>query len=344
MLHLPKPLLTANIYCDHCLDQVVHQVLAPFWREASGIIGEAEGYLWFIRYGRCGEHVKIRLHAPEHLGPRLQDWLEADTDEFFRNLAAAVPPSEERVVNLTLPPMDAEDAAQEGYPDRTLLWTHYEPSPIILGSERLLPDQRLASLFTRCFAAATELSLQSFQPDESGRFTSQLRQGIIIRLALTLLATFPWTLEEVQAYLAYHRDWLVRYMLSRGAQPSHVTLEGTVARFDEHFQKSPGALSRMQSIMQDWNPNAAEDDECALLRQRARELYSYIVRFRTDPGPQLDPYAPDQVYLPIFKCLHGVGNQIGLPMSQEAQVFHLLASAASRAIDARATDVAALAL
>jgi hypothetical protein len=57
----------------------------------------------------------------------------------------------------------------------------------------------------------------------------------------------------------------------------------------------------------------------------------YTARFRSDPGPALDPYAPDQTYLHLFKCLHALANQVGLGMTKEAQLYHLLAAAANQA-------------
>jgi hypothetical protein len=328
MLHLPKPLLSANVYCDRHLDEVVHRVLAPFWSEVREEVPGSAGYLWFIRYARCGEHVKLRLHAPEERRAFLVRRLEERTAELFAALPVD-PEPQERLVNLALPPIDREDAAEAAYPDRTILWTDYQPSPITLGSEVLVPDQQLLALFTRALAAGTEVVLAGLHPDESGEFSARLRQNLVIKLALSVLAGLPFPADKAHEYLAYHRDWLVRYMLFKGR--SEATAEELVARYDQRVRETPRAVATLRGVLESQLGMDGEldgDDEFGRLSQRVAGLFRYIVRFRDQPG-ELDPYAPDQVYLPIFKCLHGLSNQVGLGMAKEAQVYHLLATAAA---------------
>jgi hypothetical protein len=331
MLHLPKPLVSANLYCDRHLDDVVHRVVAPFWREASAVVPRSVGYLWFIRYSRCGEHVKLRLHAPAEQRGYLQERLESFTRAFFAGLPADLEPAE-RQVNLTLPPIDPEDAAEVAYPDRTLLWTDYKPSPITVGSEALLPDERLLALFTRCLAAGTEVVLQALAPDPQGEFTWRMRQGLVIKLVMTVLAGLPFGPEQIQDYLAYHRDWLIRYMLFRGSTAA--TEEELLAKYEARVRETPATVATLRGILESLAASPAtaaelDDDEHGRLSLRVRDLYGYIVRFRAATAPVLDPYAPDQVFLPLFKCLHGLSNQVGLGMAREAQVYHLLAGAAA---------------
>lgn len=328
MLHLPKPLLSANIYCDRHLDEVVALVLAPFWHRVAETLPSSLSYLWFIRYARRGEHIKLRLHAPEEQRMALQRQLEEVTHALFASLPAGET-QEERINNTTLPPIDDEDAGDEACPDRTILWTSYRPSAITVGSETLLPDERLLALFTRSLAAGTEVVLAGLTPSEQGEYTWRMRQNLVIKLVLSTLNGLPFSPAQVLEYLTYHRDWLIRYMLYRGR--SEGTADELIARFDARVREMPAAVDTIRGVLasQLTSEDRDGDDVYARLSLRMAALYEYIVRFRSDPGPALDPYAPDQVYLPIFKCLHGLSNQVGLGMPKEAQIYHLLVHAAA---------------
>lgn len=339
MLHMPKPLLTANIYCDRHLDDVVARLISPFWSEVKEVIPSSIGYLWLMRYSRCGEHLKVRLHA----GEEHRDWLVATLEERTRDFFAALPvPAEpqERIHNAVIPPLDPEDAADEPYPDRSLLWTDYRPSPITVGSEVMLPDQRLLALFTRTLAAGTDLVLDGFRPDAKGEYSWRMRQNLAIKIVVTLLAGLDFDLPKVHEYLSYHRDWLIRYMVFRGS--STATAEELLARYDARARETPAALTTLRQVLEgQTGPQDLDgDDAYSHFSRRVRDLYGYIARYRTDPGPALDPYAQDQVYLPIFKCLHGLGNQIGLGMAREGQLYHLLATAVEADAAPRLEEVA----
>jgi len=85
----PDPTLTASLYCAGRLDDLVHVVLGPVWSALRE--GEAGGssYLWFMRYGRGGEHLKIRFHGPPAASAGLASLLPRAAATYFSSLPAA---------------------------------------------------------------------------------------------------------------------------------------------------------------------------------------------------------------------------------------------------------------
>ncbi len=55
-----------------------------------------------------------------------------------------------------------------------------------------------------------------------------------------------------------------------------------------------------------------------------RLLADYLEGFRGDPAYQLDPFTDEPAFTGVFKGIHGVANQLGLPMAEEAFTHHLL--------------------
>ena len=144
----PDPALTANVYCERRQDHFLSTALATFWRQVRCLEGELDSYLWFVRYGRCGEHVKVRLHVPEERRESLAALLTTTVETYF---AEHEPPEPAQRKDWSyLPPIDEQDQAEEDYPDRTLLWTRYQRSHVSLGGKPFLDDDRYSALMTRC--------------------------------------------------------------------------------------------------------------------------------------------------------------------------------------------------
>ncbi|MFS8064935.1 MAG: lantibiotic dehydratase C-terminal domain-containing protein, partial [Byssovorax sp.] len=157
-LPLPDPLLTANVYCAGRLDHVLHRGVAPFWRRLREGHAEQQAYLWCVRYPRGGEHLKIRVHAPEARSSALRSSLEAAVSDALAELGAATtataPPRPDGAL-----PIDVEDEGTEAHADPSFLWTHYRRSAVSFGGGPLLDDDRYVALFTRCLGAGCEKAL-----------------------------------------------------------------------------------------------------------------------------------------------------------------------------------------
>lgn len=337
----PNPILTANIYCERRQDHFIGEALALFWREARTLEAERDSYLWFVRYGRCGEHVKVRVHAPEERRDALADLLARTVEAYF---AAHEPPAPEpRRDWSSLPPIDEQDGAEQDYPDRTLLWTRYRRSHVNLGGKPFLDDDLYAALMTRCMGAACEIVLSSLVLDAAGRIPHTLRQSILLDLLLSGLPMLCPDADERREYLSYHRDWLVRFSLAqRKADPSRAA--GVLKYFAEQVEATAAStLEPLRALVaEQWRcEEEPKGSGKQAWRSRLSDLRGYVEPLAAQPGYRLDPFATNPAFTPYFKVLHGLANQIGLNIMNEAFTHHLLLQAATPAAVPRAGPPAA---
>lgn len=312
--------MTANLYCAGRLDEVLQKVVAPFRQELRERSGEA-GALWTMRYSRGGEHLKIRLHGPESCIPRARDLLEGLAEHYL----AGLPGADEAPVRTAgagqVPPIDLEDEAPDGHPDRQLVWTHYRRSHISFVGKPLLLDDTYVALAVRCLSRGCDLVLEALTDEGSrGRRQTPLLQALI---GGTAALGLPAGLRS--AYFAFHRDWLVRFLLvRRGAGPEKAA--ELTAQFDLRRQALGASLVPLREVAEEeWGGAADEgegdvDDADAAWRSALVDLYRYVSQSPHD----LDPFAEHPAFPPIFKVFHGFANQLGVNPLDEAFVHHLL--------------------
>lgn len=321
---MPDPVVTANLYCEGLQDQAVHHVLAPL---ASRIHAHGPDHrLWFVRYAKGGEHLKVRLHGPETSVPVLCDLLAGITEEFLATLPARLGDTE-RTDERHLPPIDEEDAARKLHPDRSLLWTVYRRSFISLGGKPFLDDDRYVSLVTSCLGRGCEVILDSCQPGPERRSLPKSRQPILLKLIIGALAAPTFPADARVAYLGYHRDWLVRAMTERANVDSRKQ-EALLGQFDQQAEKMGSALDPLREVVAArWSADGGvyEPEGIDAAWQRSvGALVEYASQFQDDPDYRLDPFATQVSFSPVFKVLHGISNQVGLNMLNEALTYHLL--------------------
>jgi hypothetical protein len=321
----PDPQVTANVYCDRRLDEVIHGALAPLRRTMAERDPEGLWRLWFVRYPRRGEHLKVRLHGPEPAAGTLRELLATAVEACLATLPPAAD-GETRKGGLEVPPIDLEDGDASLHPDRSLLWTHYQRSHISLGGKPLLDDDRYAALITTCLARSCEMVLASLRPNGEGQFPHSPRQTALLRLVTGGLGALGFGVEKSAAYLAYHRDWLLRFTAARSNTGSE-KIRQVVAQFDQRADQMGGALETLRAMALDaWSGGTRDslDGTDAGWWQALRDLQGYLDRFRGNADYQLDPFATDIVFSPVFKAYHGSANQLGLNMLNEAFAHHLL--------------------
>jgi hypothetical protein len=317
----PDPLFSANIYCAGRLGDLIRFGIAPFWDAVQADVESHGGYLWLLRYGRCGEHLKVRVHAPESERKRVRDRLKDAVDGFLATLDA---PVAERSgdIRAELPAIDVEDEATTVHPDRSLLWTRYRRSPVSLGSTPWHLDDRYVALFTRCLGRAwAHLHTGLGQGD-----ACPSPQNLLARAVLEALADVAWPSATCTDYLAYHRDWLVRFSLHKSRQDPAKGRE-LVAYFDERVDKMSTALQALRrAVHLVWPPGAADAPAAPgnLWQGSLRALVVHMGERRHDPGHLVDPFASDMVFPGVFKVLHNAANHFGLRMLDEAFTHHLL--------------------
>lgn len=313
----PDPALTASIYSDNGLDEVIQGALVPF-REALSERGAGERWsLWTMRYPRGGHHLKVRLHGPEEEVPLVRALLAEAVE---RHLGSLPPVAEgEERPRLSRPralAVDPEDDREGEHPDRSLLWTTYRRSQVCLGPcARLVEDDAYAARITAALSAAAEVVLEAMGPAAEGKISEPARLRVLLRgLAAGLRGLELFSAEERVAYLEYHRDWLLRF-----AMPNRDRESAVLGRFEQQVPVMAAAVE------QAWEEAGREEEGAMAAWKRALgELAAYVAGFRGQPEFCEDPYSDDAVFPPVFKVFHSFANQLGVDMVNEALVHHLL--------------------
>lgn len=324
----PDPILTANLYCDSRLDELVAEVVAPFWRELKALAGEGSWHLWILRYARRGEHLKVRLHGPDEQRAMAQGLLEEKARRYFSALGT---PEEgaPRKVSMKSPPIDADDQAEGTHPDRAILWTQYRRSHVSLAGEPFLLDDRYVALFVRCLANGCERVLDALGPEGSAAAPPGARPGILLKLLTDGLAGPDLTARQHAEYLSYHRDWLIRFtLLGRQADPDKAA--EVVAQFDRRLESMASRMEALQRILErEWRGGG--EPAGSAWRHSLAELLRHGRTLCRSVDYHIDPFAGDPAFVCLFKALHGVGNQLGVSILDEAFVYHMLLRAADPA-------------
>src|SRR6185436_8505662 len=148
------------------------------WAEIQRRDETGSSYLWVMRYAKGGDHLKVRLHGPEHQRSWMRKFLTGIVEPYFSTLGPPEPGALRKSRDLATP-IDQEDRAPDLYPDHTLLWTVYERSHISLGYRPYLNDDVYISLLTRCLGRSTEVLLgRGLQTGASGRWSHQAVQTV----------------------------------------------------------------------------------------------------------------------------------------------------------------------
>jgi hypothetical protein len=318
-------MLTASIYCTSFLDAALFGAVRPFWRAFKAENPKSDAFLWVMRYGRGGEHLKVRIHGQEAFRPRLRELLEESVSGLFAGLPQPETPIAKRGWGRT-PAIDAEDAVDEDHADRIFLWTTYHRSPVSLGGDPYLSDDRYAELFTRCLASSSEIVL-SLEPGEDGELPFKVRQNTLLKALIAGLAVLDFSLDRRLEYIAYHRDWLLRFVLPKDRRSEAEPLEQLLGSFEVRIGQMGGALLALgKSARSHWNRSREtifqSEGPFTAWQRAVVDLAAYIAPFRDDPAYRLDPFSTDSLFGPLFKLLHGFSNQLGNNIANEALAYH----------------------
>lgn len=333
----PDPSLTANLYAAGHLDAAVLRVALPYRRRLPELVPEGRAYLWLMRYAKGGEHLKFRVHAPEELVPPLAEALGSTAERFLEQL----PPAQEgdtRPSRPDAPPIDAEDRGDP--PDRTFLSTEYGRSHVSLGGEPFLGQDRFRELMTHCLSRGCDRVLDAFEALEGPPSLGQ-RRRLLLEILSDALPASGLSRSQAAAYLAYHRDWLIRFpILKSGGDAEQAArivaqIEERATRLEPVIEALAGALVPRLDGSVDAGGSGQEP-----WHQAVSALVDYTAAYRDTPDALLDPYAEDVVFPPLFKALHGTANQIGIRALEEAFAHHLLLAAVAGASSDRYQRIA----
>ncbi|HEX6038741.1 lantibiotic dehydratase C-terminal domain-containing protein, partial [Longimicrobium sp.] len=312
----PDPTVSASIYANNRLDDVIRGAIAPFRADMARRGGWS---LWMVRYARGGAHLKVRLHGPAAERHEVAALLA----EHVERCLAAMP--EDDGPRLTRPkgvPVDPEDEFEGDYPDRTLLWTRYRRSGVSLGPDAALreDDGYVAHLVT-CLAAAADLVIDALAHGDAAPSESA-RLKILLGAMVSGLTALGFTDEERAAYLAFHRDWMLRFAL-----PDRDREAAVLARYDDRVRAIAPVVEQVIANVERWDadPRAAAVSEAeARWRDVLRTFFDWLRPLRDDPRHPAGPFTQDPAFSPLFKVFHGLGNQLGLDMLNEGLVQHIL--------------------
>ncbi len=328
----PDPAITVSVYCNRKLDQLLRDAIKPFWHEVRERHPGEPHSIWFFRYAKCGEHLKIRIHGAEAVVATVRERLAPNIESFFRTPAADPLPGV-WVSKSALPPLDHEDEEEEDYPNKTLLWTQYRRRPEPVGCEFYTRDETHLSLFARAQSSAAEVVLEHLTALVDSEQFLQRRQTLFLKLMLSGLAATDFDASKWMDYHAYHRDWLIR-SLTR-INPSSLKPSSILAEFDQRLERARSGVASLSSNVRIGAAAADPSEEAGAIGDWSRSVaafYRHIQTYRGQLEYDQDPFTDDNAYLPLHKVFCGVANQFGFRLSHEAYLHHLLHAAARTAV------------
>lgn len=316
------PLVAANVYLGGRLDEVLARVVEPCWTELATLLpGSSSSYLWCLRSPRGGEHLKIRVHGPGALGLAASELISQSAQRLFSESPAQPVEQAGTPQSRRQPILDEADLVNQGHPDRSLIYTTQVRHPALFGVRQLGSNDDYVARFTACLGRGREVA--AALRTDSVRDRASARRQKMLRLLVLGLATLWPDIEQRTTYIAYHRDWLVRFPVlssgagKAGAQRRLERYETALRQMGEQFLSALGRL---------WSAGGApEDSEVAgPWREDLLALREYLEKSQLRP----DPFAQGATFPCIFKMLHALANQAGLNPGNEGLVYHILLRAA----------------
>lgn len=312
------PLLSANLYAGGHIDAAISRVLGP-------LAAQTPAPFYYLRYGRGGEHLKLRFYGDPAQEDDLRRRLESLAADFFASLPPPPePPEPGAPPALQPPPIDAEDEDLTRDRGRSLLFTTYRRSYVPFAGPPFLGDDRLMACAGAVLCSAGGGFVTLFAGEEPP--SHKTRQNVLLRLVPLGIAAYGIPAEERPAYLAYHRNWLVRWILGAFAADQQDQLLPAIGKFDAASRGSAAAFPSLRAYFgaEVRHFGEALDSE---LRHAFATLGEQARRVAADAPPGLDPYTSDASILPLFKAFHMCANALGLKMRDEAFAHHLLGAA-----------------
>lgn len=321
----PDPFLSANLYYAGRIDQVGHQVLAPFARRLRSEKSSNELSFWAMRYGRRGEHWKVRVHGEAEWAESVWDWLRQAWEEGIEAIDPPDPAPEPKTGWLAGPPIDLEDRPKSLQPDRQLIRTEYQRHPVALGAEPLPQHDAHVALMVRCLAASTHVALEGLVPDDEGRFQHQARHSLLLDLVVAALGASSFRGNSLAEYLAYHRDTVLRYLVAYSEVDAHEKSRAVLGRFQRQVAAaSPVVEKTRQALLARLEKSTPETP----WERSIADLFAYLGPLGEEPELRhLDPFIESSLATALYKICHMASNQIGFTKLNEAFLFHLLLAA-----------------
>lgn len=312
-------ILRASLFAAGRLDDAVVEVLVPLWRELSEQGEDGSAKLQWLRYLRRGEHLKLRLQVEPALAATARARLTERVEGWLAALGPSRPEPTQR--GRLDPPLDDADLRPEPV-DRALLWTRPLADQPHLGGGLLLRDPRYAARFFDALGHGCERILAALSADGEVAASYGKRQALLRGLWVDALSCVLSDPEQWQAYLAYHRDWLVRFSVLRAAGDRE-TAERLLRRYDAQARSGPAGAMRAWTPPLDVLRRGPAEPE-SVWQRAVVALHRVASEHGEDEAARLDPYAADVAGSVLFRLLHQVANALGISRTNEACTAHLL--------------------
>lgn len=297
------PIWSASLYCSGWIDQGIEVCLLPILRDVG-----SSGNVWWLRYAKGGEHLKIRFHTsnPDR-SIAAKSRFTSLAERFLAELPPTPEPAPAKKTGL-VPSIDAEDEQAFG-PPRRLVFTTYRRSSVSFGPAPFLHDDRIIRRMVAALAAGCRYIAARWP----SQMTAGRRRRIHVEMLVEGLASLDLAAETLAAYLTYHRDWLIRGILL-----GKTLLEASwLAELDRRVEAS-GLIELLGPSLVDRSLQRTANPWTATLQRLYREVEA------AHPAERLDPFARQASFTPLFKVLHGTANALGQGRPAEAFVYHLL--------------------
>src|SRR4029077_16717791 len=239
---------------------------------------------------------------------------------------AHLAPADKSASSRAAVPMDPEDSLTDRDILRPLLWTRYQRSPLVFGSDPLPWDDTYAAKLTACLGQAWNFALPLFEPGRETHIPYRRRVTALLRLfASGLQAALP-SPDQRAKYILYHRDWIIRFHSLRSGKGQEKA-QKLLDMFD-HKLSPAGAISK--EIFGCLTDICSTPSDVPLVRWQAAvsQLESYW-RCSAIGLRVFGPFAPDAMFPVLFRLFHSLANGLGVTPLNEGIAYHLLLASVS---------------
>ena len=323
----PDPTFAASLFAEGRLDTAFCRVIVPAATEVGVDPGSGD-YLWLMRYGLRGDHWKIRFHGEKTAAEAFRAAVEHHAATYFEALPDE-PEDAKRITSAV--PIDAEESGPGGDEKQPhgLQTIGYRRSHVGLGSAVLHRQDAYCAAFTRALSHGTAALIEGVDPENDSEWSHGARFSFLLKILADGLAELELGAEAAQAYISYHRDTLLR---STDKEDAEAIADGK-ALFDRRLAKMADGGARLVDFVKSRFAGVrgatGTKSPAGLWRGGLARGLAEIEPLVAASAEDINTYADNPLFLPIFKLFQSTSNQIGLNVIEEAYVHHILLRAVS---------------
>ena len=190
----------------------------------------------------------------------------------------------------------------------------------LLGEWPLGGEEVIVARYRACLELSTDVYLAAVSANGCTELPYAERESAVLELLLAGLPAMLPKESQWQDYLAFHRDWLVRYPVLQngyGTSKASQILDLLDAQMEKVGQRDFRTLAGA-------TPCFVAGPLRAAWSRSLSELATALAGRESDPRYQLDPFAHGPLFPTHFRLLHAVARQFGIALLDEAFLHHLV--------------------